>query len=324
MTLCIGIIGTGSFSRLHAKLLSNMKEVQVQSICGTSREKAEDMASHYEGAKGYNHLVEMLDSEKLDAVYVCVPPMAHGEIELELIGRSIPFFIEKPLGVDQQTADTIFNELDKTNLITSVGYHFRYKDSVQKLKEYLEDTSIGLITGQWMGGMPEVSWWRKQEGSGGQFNEQTTHIVDLLRYVSGEVKEIYACYGNTINHQKYEGVTVPDVGSVIIKLKNGAIANISNTCILPSSVGEIGMTFYTDKGIIKWDPDSFNIIEARSKEEKRDGIEDPYLMESEAFIYAVRTGDTTRIHSTYQDAYETHKITCSALESSLQGIPLKI
>ena len=56
----------------------------------------------------------------------------------------------------------------------------------------MQDQTIGMALGRWMGGMPGVAWWRRQEGSGGQFVEQTTHIVDLLRYCAGEVTEVYA------------------------------------------------------------------------------------------------------------------------------------
>jgi len=53
------------------------------------------MAADFEGAKGYGQFIEMLTSERLDAVYICVHPMAHGEIEKELIDRKIPFLVEK-------------------------------------------------------------------------------------------------------------------------------------------------------------------------------------------------------------------------------------
>jgi predicted dehydrogenase len=43
--LHIGIIGTGGFSKMHAKILSEMEDVQIQSVCGTSKAKAEEFAS---------------------------------------------------------------------------------------------------------------------------------------------------------------------------------------------------------------------------------------------------------------------------------------
>lgn len=323
MPLKIGLIGTGWFSKKHADMLSKMDGVQVQAICGSSVEKAELMAKDY-GAKSYGQLTEMLDKEKLDAVYICVPPFAHGEIEQQLIERGIPFMVEKPLGVDVQTPKSIVDEVKKKSLITSVGYHFRYSQSVQRLKEEMENHTIGLVSGSWMGSMPQVPWWRKQEGSGGQFIEQTTHIVDLVRYIAGEVEEVYAAFGNRVMKEKFDQVTVHDIGSVTMKLESGVVAQLSNTCILPEGVSQVNMNYFTDQGMVTWQPGQVTISEPTSKVEKVFRSENPYLIENEAFLHAVRTGDTSRILSNYQDAYRTQIVTVSALESAQSGLPIKI
>ena len=49
----------------------------------------------------------MLDAEGLDAAYVCVPPFAHGAPELAVFERGLPFFVEKPLAADLETAEQI-------------------------------------------------------------------------------------------------------------------------------------------------------------------------------------------------------------------------
>jgi len=314
----VGIIGTGWFSGVHAKILSNMQGVQINAICGTSQEKAEKFASSYEDVNSYGNIVEMLDSEKLDAVYVCVPPFAHGEIELELLTREIPFLVEKPLSVDLEVPTKVISKLNEKSIITSVGYHFRYKDSVSYLKNELENSTIGMATGGWMGSMPTVPWWRNQQTSGGQFIEQTTHLVDLLRYTMGEVEEVYAAYASRALSSQYEGVTVSDVGTVTIKFSNGVIANLSNTCLLPEGDSMVGLDYYTNKGILRL---GFNGLEISKKGETSSvkDIVNPYEKESEAFIHAVRTGDTSLILSDYRDAFKTQEVAVAAQLSAEKG-----
>lgn len=320
MTLNIGIIGTGWFSKMHADLLAGMEDVQLQAICGSNKQKGEDMARPY-GAAGYAEVTEMLDAHKLDAVYICVPPHSHGAIERALIQRDIPFFIEKPLSSTTEIPASLLQDIKEHNLLTSVGYHFRYQDNVRRLKETLSGDKVGMIVGQWMGGMPGVAWWRNQEQSGGQFTEQTTHIVDLVRYLGGEVKEIYGMFGNRIMHEKHEGVSVADIGTVSLKLESGIIANISNTCVLPDGVGSVGLSFYNDRGLLDWNPD--RLLEVRSgasTEYANNG--NPYVAETEAFLHAVRTGDRSRILSDYEDGYMTLKVTCAAYDSAQSGLPV--
>ncbi|MEK8130633.1 Gfo/Idh/MocA family oxidoreductase [Paenibacillus filicis] len=321
--LQIGIIGTGWFSRTHADLLVQTQDVRLTAVLGTSQEKADQLASAYPDARGYDSLRRMLDAGRLDAVYVCVPPMSHGDIERELIQRGIPFLVEKPLGVDLELPLELAEAIRSRNLITSVGYHFRYKATLDRMKAELEGQTIAMAVGEWSGGMPQVSWWRRQEGSGGQFIEQTTHIVDLLRYTAGEVEEVYAAYANRVVHTQFEGVTVPDVGSVTLKLASGAVASLTNTCALPSGVGRTGLRLYTSGGLLDWTPDRLEVTGTNRLEQVVDEA-NPYAAETDAFLHALRTGDTSRIRSDYADALRTQQVTYAALQSAASGQPVKI
>lgn len=314
----IGIIGTGYFSRFHAEILARMKAVKITAICGTSLEKATAMAEQYKTAEAYDQVESMLESEQLDAVYICVPPMQHGEIEQHLIEKKIPFLVEKPLSHELEVPRKIVESVRENELITSVGYHFRYSESIERLKEEVNRQKIGIVLGQYMGSMPQVSWWRDQARSGGQFLEQTTHIVDLLRYICGDIEEVQALYGQTSFAQGDASITVADVGTVTLKLQEGLVANISNTCILPASMGRIGLTFYTESGILDWTPGHLKIRTVDGETEVVDEL-NPYEKESQAFIHAVGTGDCSGILSDYEDAWKTHQVTYAALKSAREN-----
>jgi myo-inositol 2-dehydrogenase/D-chiro-inositol 1-dehydrogenase len=322
MTLQIGIIGTGWFGQKHASMLEQMDGVTIAAVCGSSQEKADRMASDFPNAKGYASAQSMLDDQKLDAVYICVPPFAHGEIEFSLIERGIPFLVEKPLGTTLQTPTQILEKLDEKELIHSVGYHFRYMDSTQRARQLIQERKTGMALGYWTGSMPGVYWWRKNDGSGGQFVEQTTHIVDLLRYTMGEVSEVYAAYAQQVMHEKEEGVTVADAGTVTLKMKSGVVANISNTCLLPFD-HQAGLHLYTDQGVLELGMDTLKDIR-QDQTTVYKNQSNPYETENKAFIHALRTGDTSGILSTYRDAWKTHQITTAANRSAQAGQSIRL
>ncbi|TYP74758.1 Gfo/Idh/MocA family protein [Paenibacillus methanolicus] len=322
MTLNVGIVGTGWFSNVHADILTKMDGVAVSAFVGSSLAKAEQSALRYATAQPYASVEQMLDQAKPDAVYICVPPFAHGDIERQLVERGIPFLVEKPLGADIDEPLAIAEAVKRAGLTTSVGYHFRYADAASRAAELLRDRTAGMALGYWMGDMPQVYWWRKQEGSGGQFIEQTTHIVDLLRYLLGEVEEVYAAFAQRAMHERYEGVTVHDVGTVTMKLASGAVATISNTCILPEG-GQVGLTVYTAQGQVEVRPDKLILTEKGVLTEHRNAG-NPYERENEAFIRAVRTGDASGIRSSYADAARTMSVTHAALRSAQSGLPVRV
>ncbi|WP_138755723.1 Gfo/Idh/MocA family protein [Paenibacillus sinopodophylli] len=322
MTLQIGIVGTGWFGMMHAEKLAKLDGVKVAGFVATSQQKADEAAKQFEGSRGYATIHQMLDDRKLDAVYICVPPFAHGEIEKALLERSIPFLVEKPIGLDQELPSAILKGVEEKKLITSVGYHFRYFEGTDRAKELLRERTALMALGYWMGSMPGVSWWRKMEGSGGQFVEQTTHIVDLLRYTVGEVKEVYAAYGDRYMSSIEDGVTVPDVGTVTLKLEGGAVATISNTCAIPAG-DRSGLHIYTNKGVLELGHSGLIDTETGRRTEYSNRS-NPYELENDAFLHAVRTGDTSRIRSTYADAVLTHLVTIAANESARTGLPVKL
>ncbi|WP_322348797.1 Gfo/Idh/MocA family protein [Paenibacillus albus] len=207
-------------------------------------------------------------------------------------------------------------------MITSVGYHWRYEESAAQAKKLLEGAQQGMALGYWMGGMPMVPWWRVMNGSGGQFVEQTTHIVDLLRYLCGEVKEVYAAYALQIMDKQVPGTDVPDVGSVTMKLANGTIATISNTCAIP--VGHhVGLDLYTNRGVLEIRGGTLRDITPEGTN-TFSGSKNAYNTEDEAFVCALRTGDSSQILSNYEDALRTHAVTIAANESAVSGKPVTL
>ncbi|MDB5085479.1 MAG: oxidoreductase domain protein [Bacilli bacterium] len=322
MTLKIGFIGTGGIAKNHLTNLSKIENVTVSAFCDIQLERAEQAARQWLDAKSYTSVSQMLDDQKLDGIYICIPPMAHGEAEYSVIERGIPFLVEKPLAIDRELPRQILQQIQDKNLITSVGFHWRYMDSTQKAQELMKNSKAGMALGYWMGGMPMVPWWRVQNGSGGQFVEQTTHITDLLRYLCGDVVEVYAAYGQRVMHEKVEGTDVADVGTVTMKLENGMVATVSNTCLLP--VGHhVGLDLYTDQGTLEIRGGYLKEIKRQSVTEYKSAT-NAYHTEDLAFIHALRTGDASKILSNYADAIKTHEVTVAANESALSGKPVRL
>src|SRR5690348_12024792 len=120
----VGFIGTGGIANAHLRGLSQMSDVELVAFCDVDMARAGNAATTYQG-KPYTDYRRMLDNEKLEAVYVCVPPHAHVGQEEELVARGIPLFVEKPISNSLEQARSIGEKVAATNLITSVGYHWR-------------------------------------------------------------------------------------------------------------------------------------------------------------------------------------------------------
>ena len=190
-TVRIGMVGAGAVAARHVRTLLAMDGVEVAGVADPALERARELAGQA-GAPAYPNHMELLEAERPDAVYICVPPFAHGAPELAVIDAGLPMFVEKPVAIDQETAATIAARLAERPVLTCTGYHWRWLDIFDRAVELLADRPPRLVQCFWLDKVPPPLWWPRRDGSGGQVIEQTTHVLDTARALAGEVTEVHA------------------------------------------------------------------------------------------------------------------------------------
>lgn len=322
MSVRMGFIGTGGIAQGHMDRLSQIEGVQNVAFCDVQLDRAQAAAEKF-GGNAYDDFANMLDKEDLTAVFIGTPPFAHGDIELACCEKGLDMLIEKPIAIDCDMARPILKAVADSGVITAVAYKYRWDDHVNKAKEMLAGRTIGLVFGNFWGGLPGVPWWRVQEQSGGQMVEQTTHIVDMARYLAGEITQVQAFDTRQVMHENVENCDVADAASANLVFENGAVGNISNTCMLKGwgqsscRVMADGFTLNIAGGSLTW-----NSEEDSGEYEMQ---EDGYAGEDKAFIHAIETGDRSVINSDYADAYKTLAVTVAAnLSGEAGGKVLKV
>lgn len=315
----IGFIGAGGIANRHLDILSGFQDVELVAFADPDFSRAEQAASRF-GAKAFDNHRAMMEAQSLDAVYICVPPFAHGEPERDLIAQNIPFFVEKPITLDLTLAEELSAAVESANLITGVGYHWRYLDTVEEARNLLRDNPAQLLSGYWLDQTPPPQWWWKSDMSGGQIVEQATHIIDLARYLVGEVRHVYGRVGFK-DRSDFPDLDVPGVTTANLTFQSGVIANISSTCLLGWS-HRIGLNIFADRLAIELtDHDIMVDVGAGRPVRHADG--DPVWREDRDFIDAVRGGEN-HIRCTYQDALATHRVALAVVESARSGEPIAL
>ncbi len=311
----VGFIGCGGMAGVHVGILSKIEGVHLTSFCDLVEERAGELAQRFKG-KAYTDHHRMLDKERLDALYICLPPFAHKDQELLAVERRIPFFIEKPVGLNLEEVRRVAERVVEERLLTSVGYHWRYSDTTQRAKEMLKEERIALLLGYWIGNMPGVPWWRDESKSGGQVVEQTTHIFDLARYLVGEVKSLYSISVRGLV-KDIEDYSIDDASTVAIEFNENIIGNISSTHIL-SHYDTVGIKVFCIGSTLECWSERLKVVKGKKVEEWKSKV-NPNIAEDEAFIKAVRTGDDKGILCSYGDGVKTLELTIAANRSMKTG-----
>jgi predicted dehydrogenase len=319
MKVKVGFIGVGGIADVHLKNLSENEQVGITALCDISQETVNKKAKQY-GINAYTDVDEMLHKEKLDALFLCVPPFAHGDMEEKAAARGIHLFVEKPIGLDMAVVNHKAQVIRKAGVLTSTGYCLRYLDTVAKAKSYLENKEIAMVRAYYLTSFVPTPWWRELEKSGGQFVEQTTHTVDLVRYLAGDIKQVYADMDLRVM-KDIPRINIPDVGSVNFVFESGALGHIDTSFIQPdhrSGVEILGRDFR-----LLIDGTTLTIVE-KEQTTTYGSQTDFYKEQDFSFIEAIMTNQPELILSPYEEALKTLEVTLAASESTKTGFPVSI
>lgn len=309
----VGLVGAGGVAQRHARVLGGFEDVELIGVTDVAHEAAAALAGEY-GGRTYADVGELLAAGP-DAVYVCVPPFAHGPVEEAVVDAGVPMFVEKPVAVDLDTAERIAELVARKGLLTGVGHHWRYLHVVQQARELLADRPVRMVSGAWLDKVPPVAWWSRRDRSGGPVVEQAAHVLDLIRVLVGEVTEVTA-YGNG-TPPPVDGADIDSVTVAALRFADGAVGTLTAACVLGwkhragLEILADGLALsLTENGLVVCDADSERRLDADP-----DGAR---VAVDRAFVDAVRgVGDDVRVP--YAEALGTQRLACAVAESARTG-----
>ncbi len=315
----IGFIGCGGIAREYLQRLDTMAgEAQVVAFCDLDHDRAHELARGRE-VRLYTDYRAMLRDETLDAIFDNLPPFARGDELVLAAARGCAIFSTKPLALNLEIAHRSLAAIEQAGVINSVGYMFRYSGITDYVKKLLIDRPLAMIVGQVIGAMPG-GWNRQRALSGGQIVEQSTHMVDLARYLGGEVKRVYALgRSDTVP----ERVDYEDVTTVTLDFEGGPVGTIISTCAV--------WKFFWGCTIIARDLHLELVYDAWTVRGTIDGelvdYHDPttgYPQQVATFVRAVRDHDQSLVRCSYRDGLGTLATTLAANRSLLSGLPEQV
>jgi predicted dehydrogenase len=316
----VGFVGSGGIATgAHLPALKEIEGVEIVALCDARKERAEAAVEQF-GGRAYDDHHKMLDREELDALFVCLPPDAHADVELIAAAKGLHLLIEKPVILTMDKGLEIAEAIKQAGVISCVGYQLRYFPVCEAVRSFLADKAVALVAGNRWGGIPggPEHWWRVMDRSGGMFHEMATHNMDFIRYAVGDVASVYARYSLNVL-KDVENLTVPDSQVIVLEFKNGATGCFSTSCALTKGGGWGSTDIILRDLMLRV---SFRDIEVIPEDAAEIALPEAGMNIQQAFIHAIRTGDRSVIRSDYFDALKTTEVTLGANESAVTGKPV--
>ena len=317
MSVRIAVVGAGGVAARHVRVLSGFDDARVVAVADPVAAAAERLAAAC-GATAYDDVDRALDAERVDAVYVCVPPFAHGAPERAALARRLPLFVEKPLAADLAVAEELGTEVARAGVVSGTGYHWRCLDTVERAGELLAGSPARLALGQWLDKVPPPAWWPNRELSGGPVVEQLTHVLDLARALVGEVEQVHS----TGSRSAGSPGDVDDATAASVRFETGAVGTFTASSLLPAKHTAALKTVSAD-GLV------LDVSEGALVVERGDGAEvlrprvDAHVAVDREFLDAV-TGRREATRVPYAEALASHRVGCALAASAATGAPVAV
>lgn len=314
----VGVVGTGFIAGRHLAALTARVDVEVVAVADVDAGRASAAADRY-GTQAVADPLQLVREHDLDAVWLCVPPSAHGPLEDAAVERGLPFFVEKPLATDLPEAVRTARAVADSDLLTGVGYHWRSLSVVEQVRQAVRPEQVQLVTGTWLDSTPAAPWWSQRSGSGGQLVEQTTHLIDLARVLAGEVETVQGLEAHA-ERGAWPGADVPTASAVVLRFRSGAVGTVSSSCVLDRRRA-VGLQVVSEGQLVALSEAALCNHELRltgaDGEQVVQTDEDPIAREDASFLAALRGEGPSPV--TYAEALRTHAVVCAADSSARSG-----
>lgn len=275
--LGVGMIGYGFMGKMHSYSYASLpfiydpppariKLVGVAAASEKTRNLAQERAGYEFATDDYNDLLAREDIQIID---ICTPNYLHKEQTIAAIKAGKHVYCDKPLGMNAQDAKEMVELAKSSNLTCQVTFHNRFSPAMIRARQMVEDGFLGDVTsfravylhGGYTDPNRPISWRMQYEKSGGgALVDLGSHVLDLVRYLSGDFLRVQANLRTLIKERPiFKGsdqkvpVTVDDLAVMQLELTNGAIGTVEASRIATGVQDDMRIEIHGTKGALKFD-----------------------------------------------------------------------
>src|SRR2546425_7130617 len=222
------IVGIGTWGRNLVDAVQNKSEL-IRFVAGATRTPAAaELFCKQRGIRLMESYEALLAYAEIDAVVLATPHSMHCEQIIAAAKAGKHVFVEKPLGVDAQSAEQAVTACAQQKVTLAVGYNWRFQPALQEARHLLDDGHLGKllhIEGNFSG--PSAyrfarEHWRhdRDEAPAGGMTGRGVHVVDAMLYLARSHIGSVAAQSDRLVHD----YGADDTTSMLFRFQSGATA----------------------------------------------------------------------------------------------------
>lgn len=276
----VGMIGYGQMGRIHTYAYRSIPlyydgqpcKITLKCVCDANEalaRKGVEQAGFESSTTDYRALVERKD---IDVVNICTPNRLHKDAVIAALQNGKHVYCEKPLAFDEAEAREIVAVADQSGMKHQITAEYRFIPAIMKAKELINADFVGRVF-HFRGLYLHAGYidpkrpreWRLQKEviGGGVLVDLGPHILDIMRYLVGEVEEVSVMMETFFKERpmpedpkKMGKVEVEDAITALMKMSNGALGFAEMSRVATGAEDEMRFEIHGQNGAL-----AFNLMQ---------------------------------------------------------------
>jgi len=302
-TLRVGMIGYNFMGKAHSNAWRQVNrffelpaQVELNTVCGRNSKAVEKAARTFGWARSATDWRAVVEDPNLDIIDITTPNDTHAQIAIAAAEAGKAVLCEKPLGMDVPECEKMVAAVKRHKVVNMVCHNYRRIPAIAHARKLIAEGALGdrlyhyraRYAQDWIAdpNFPLVWRLKKEIAGSGAHGDIDAHIIDLGRYLVGELAEVCGLMETFIKERpvleaagaglgakagrSMGQVTVDDAVSWIGRFKNGAIANLEATRFAHGRKNHIALEINGSKGSLVFDFEDMNRLKFYSAEDPAD------------------------------------------------------
>ena len=274
----VGMLGYAFMGKAHAHAYRTLSYMtwppplvpRLVRIAGRDAEAVAEAARRYGFDDYATDWRELVADERVELFDNVAPNRLHAEPTIAAAEAGKHVVCEKPLGMTADESYEIWQRVAAAGVRHMCAFNYRFVPAVRLAREMLEAGDLGDIRHfratylqSWLADPAAPMVWRldREVAGSGALGDLGTHVIDLARYLVGEVRAISGATTTFVPSREGAAVTVDDAFESIVEFEHGAIGTIEASRFALGRINSLRFEINGSKGSIAFDLERLNELQ---------------------------------------------------------------
>jgi predicted dehydrogenase len=281
----VGMLGYAFMGKAHSHAMLNIPHMmypppaipKLVAIAGRNEEAVQEAARRYGYQRHYTDWKQMLRDDDIQLFDNGGPNDAHAAPSIAAAKAGKHVLCEKPLGRTASESKKMRDAIMEAGVKNLVAFNYRFVPAIRQIRKLVDSGALGQIyhfrgvyLQEWIMphyGTPLIWRLQKDQAGSGALGDLGAHIIDLARYLVGEVGSVQAMTKTFIKERpKTDGsgtgtVDVDDAFAAVVEFENGALGTLEASRFAAGRKNGQRIEINAEKGTIAFNLERLNELE---------------------------------------------------------------